>query len=156
MIIDSIQNMPRYFSRVRELEDVYSLICSQKINNLPLGKLTINPRVYLNKEEYFGVQPYEKQFEVHQEHIDVQIVINGIEEIDVLFNDGFCKEIKEKQSENDISFVDYSGGDVSRFILKNSLFIIIFPYELHKPCISINNELITKVVFKIKVGEDIL
>ena len=152
MIYDAIHRMPEYFSLIPALRIVYSTIIENGFFNIPLGKKVINKDIYLNKEEYFPKSQSSKQFEFHRNYIDVQIVLSGIEMVNVKSYDELANYTTiPYDPEHDISFLKLADADASHIVLNNRLFLLLFPGEIHKPCIRVDNCPVLKVVFKIHV-----
>ena len=87
------------------------------------------------------------KFECHNQHIDIQLCINGNEQIGWKPREG-CKTPKgDYNPEKDVQF--YSDQPDTFFSLTNGQFAIFFPEDVHAPMIGDGE--IKKLVIKVKL-----
>lgn len=88
--------------------------------------------------------------EVHKNYIDFHYILYGEELIGYSDTDGRRLITKDYDSSKDVEFLDYI-SDENYFVLKKGMFVVFYPYEIHRSGLS-NNTIssIRKVVFKIK------
>jgi biofilm protein TabA len=102
--------------------------------------------VLMDKPGKTAAESLEK-FECHEKHIDIQVLIQGEEQI------GWkprvdCKAPRgEYNPEKDVLF--YQDAPDMYFQLKPGQFVILFPEDVHAPMISKGN--VKKLVIKVKV-----
>jgi YhcH/YjgK/YiaL family protein len=118
---------------------------------LPAGKTLIDgDNVYVNRSSYIG-KPFEEcKIEGHDKYLDLQLVLEG--------DEGFGYVDKEKEGVEPTGPYDevkdktnYEGKLDGTINLRSGFFALVFPNDLHKPCIKLNNKNIEKAVFKIKI-----
>lgn len=146
MIIDKLENFPKYINLNRRFKDVMSYIEDTELASLEDGRVIIDgDNLYLNIDTAKSRAIEEAKLESHKEMIDIQIPLTCNEIFGVLDIDK-TKPTKYDEA-NDISF--YAEKPSSYYTVEKGSFIIFFPYELHAPCIS-STECIHKIVFKVK------
>lgn len=121
--------------------------------NLEEGKHIIKDdgEVYLNRSSYVGKEFADAKIEGHNKWLDIQLVLKGEEDfgyvdkrhLDDLHITKAYDEVKDK--------VNYEGDLDGTIRLKSGFFALVFPNDLHKPCIKVNDEVIEKVVVKVKI-----
>ena len=121
------------------------------LENLADGKYLIDSeRIFAN------VQSYETKitapFEAHKKYIDIQILLDGVEELDYINVEGL--KVKEAYiPERDIMFFDTPEKVLNRIILETGKFVLLYPHEAHQPQMAYKNipSKVKKVVVKIPV-----
>jgi len=147
MILDTFNNSALYNNVHHLFPEAFKFLLETDLNTLSLGKHTIKG------EEIFGiVQEYntktkeEAVLEAHRKYIDIQCIIEGEENFGVV---SFANQkiTKEYDSEKDYALFE----DETSFIkLKKGSFIILFPQDLHRPCVEIgSSKPVKKIVLKI-------
>ena len=135
MIYDTLDRLEEYSSIVPFIKEVAEELRSKDYSSLPGGE-------YRTKENgtLIQVQDYETNpsplFEVHKKFIDIHSVLIGEEYYDAAkildsLPEGF-------DDERDIGFFD-SAIEV-RNKLTPGVFVISFPYEPHRPRVSVDGE----------------
>jgi len=95
-----------------------------------------------------GDTKQDADYEAHRKYIDIQFMINGEEYIAVT-DISNCVQSIDYNEDKDIAFYK---ADNSFQTLKSGEFLILYPHDAHKPCISINNARhCKKVVVKILI-----
>jgi YhcH/YjgK/YiaL family protein len=113
--------------------------------------LTSDGGVKLNRSSYVGKEKDVARLENHDKWLDFQLVLDNVEDI------GYCdkRKVTEKNitvpynEEKDVTF--YSAPLDATIRLTKGFFVLVYPNDLHKPCIKVNDEVIQKAVFKIKI-----
>ena len=97
----------------------------------------------------------EKLFEAHQDHIDVQMILNGAERQDVVLLHGQKMSIaKEYDKENDAILFD-PPEMFSSVMMTPGKFVVYAPSDAHRPCCQVTEpKNIRKVCVKIKIHDD--
>lgn len=142
MIYDKLENLGNYafLSKVKRFLD------ESKGKILENGKYVIDDNCYLNVSQYETGE--RKDFEVHREYIDVQMVLSGKEYVFVQ-NIENGTPITEYDAQADIMF--YKADVATEYMLDESNFIVLDVEDLHNAGVSVENpETIKKYVFKIK------
>lgn len=114
------------------------------------GRHTVDGNgISVNVSEYI-TRPYEcTKWEAHKQYVDFQIVLEGAELIYV--SNISNMEIGDYNLDKD--FLQCYGKEEDSCVLDESKGILLFPEDVHKPCISVGNipAPIKKAVFKIPV-----
>lgn len=113
--------------------------------------LTSDGGVKLNRSSYVGKEKDVARLENHDKWLDLQLVLDNVEDI------GYCdkRKVQEKNitvpynEEKDVTF--YSAPLDATIRLTKGFFVLVYPNDLHKPCIKVNDKVIQKAVFKIKI-----
>ncbi|HNX26239.1 MAG TPA: YhcH/YjgK/YiaL family protein [Phycisphaerae bacterium] len=150
MIFDSTDNLDLYFDAIPELEAVAEFLAAMPAD--AAGRTSIEgDDLYVNINEYETRLRGEGRYEFHQKYIDVQVVLEGREELDVLNETNL--ELTEAYDETvDVGFYargSQAAGATLRMI--PGRFAVLFPQDIHQPCIAANDEpsKVKKAVFKI-------
>jgi YhcH/YjgK/YiaL family protein len=150
MIFDSTENLDLYFDAMPELETV-----AEFLSNIPAnakGRVEIDGEdLYVNLSEYETKLRNEGKYEFHQKYIDVQVILEGQEEIDVT-NETSLELTMPYEEEGDCGLCA-RGTEQAPATLRMvpGRFVVLFPQDLHQPCIAANDKpsKVKKAVFKI-------
>lgn len=147
MIKDRLENAELYYNLSDRIKEGFLWLKKQDFDNLKTGRYYINSdEIYANVDEYETKQ--DADYEAHRKYIDIQFMINGEEYIAVT-DISNCVQSIDYNEEKDIAFYK---ADNSFQTLKSGEFLILYPHDAHKPCISINNARhCKKVVVKILI-----
>jgi YhcH/YjgK/YiaL family protein len=148
MIIDTISNMAKYITVVPGLKTVITVIEGGTLPGIADGKYTTdNPAVRYNVMSYATKNENPGEYEVHRKEIDVQIILKGIERIDLVWPApvGVTKAYNE---DTDALFV--TGEQALTYHGTDKTFALFFPGEPHAPSLADGVSAdVKKVVFKI-------
>ena len=132
------------------LQTAFAFIRENNLHALPLGRYDLENGVFANVQEYFTKE--ESVYEAHKKYIDLQYIVSG-EEIIYVSDISEVQECVESYDETkDIAF--YQTAQSCRKVkLEKDTFVILFPNDAHKPCISVcgNPSEVRKVVVKTPV-----
>jgi YhcH/YjgK/YiaL family protein len=157
MIVGNIKDYSaRDFAYSKNLQAAFNFIQEKGLEGLlalPAGKtvVTENGEVYVNRSSYVGKNFADAKIENHNKWLDIQIVLKGVEDIGYVdlrkYNESNITaaydEVKDKTNyEGELDAVVRTAG---------GYFVLVFPNDLHKPCIKVNDEVIEKAVFKVKI-----
>ena len=149
MIYDSLNNITLYSSVIpKEVLDFISTI-SEGVNE---GKYDISESAYANVESYATKLNNAAKFEAHEKYIDIQILLNGKENI-YYTNKSDLTVDNPYNSEKDITFYANSVSEYNKITLDGANFVILYPHEAHAPQVCVNNTPleVKKIVVKIRV-----
>ena len=141
MITDNIKNLKNY-----------NMVSENVINflmNLPTeaGHYEIDDTAYANIDVYNTKQ--DCKFEAHKKYIDIQMLLEGSEELDYISVDDL--KISEAYDEKrDVMFFHNPKKTPDTLQLEPFKFALIYPHEAHRPQMG-NGQQVKKVVVKIKV-----
>lgn len=147
MIFDKIENIGKYNIDKSAVDFIRTLSLE-----IPLGKKIISENVWANVEEYTTKLPEHCRLEAHKKFTDIQLLLNGTEELDFTEVNGL--EIGEEYSpERDIMFFTRPKRELNKVILKEGYFALLTPDEAHQPQMAYGNVplQVKKVVVKIPV-----
>lgn len=143
MITDDIKNLKNYNIVSKKVVDF--------LMNLPeeTGHYEIDDKSFANIDIY-NTKPIEQcKFEAHKKYIDIQMLLEGSEELDYISVDGL--EISEAYDEaRDVMFFHNPEKTPDTLQLEPFKFALIYPYEAHRPQMG-NGQKVKKVVVKIAV-----
>ena len=101
MIYDALSYLPDYLSCHRLFSKVSDFINSHNLSNIEAGKVDIGEGVYAVISEYATEDIKNKFIECHEKYIDIQIIIDGVEQIGVCNKDE-CGIVEEYNQEKDL------------------------------------------------------
>ncbi|HSK14018.1 MAG TPA: YhcH/YjgK/YiaL family protein [Phnomibacter sp.] len=149
MIIDTIANAHKYFSVHPLFEKAFAWIKTQDLAAAEVGKLEIDgddlKAIFSNKNGMTAEESTAK-FECHDQHIDIQVCIDGKETIGWKPRENCTTQKGDHNPEKDVLF--YSDAPDMYFQLTNGQFVIFFPEDVHAPMIGEGP--IKKLVIKVK------
>ena len=105
MILDRIENMGLY-EKLSGFEAVVDFIKNTDIRNLPDGKYTLKEGIYYMVMHYDTKPAEEGKWEAHRNYIDLQLVLEGTEEIYKFHNEGKSNEEIAKECNISVSQVE--------------------------------------------------
>ena len=147
MIKDTLSNAGKYCGISEGIKKalLYLSEIDEEIND---GKYLIDgENFYVNINAYTTKDSAD--WEVHKKYIDVQFVISGEEKIGIC-DIALCKDKIPYDKEKDIAFL--SGGYGDYITMKSGDFMVIFPEEIHKPGMKINETCkVKKAVIKLAI-----
>ena len=149
MIIDTLENASKYFSVHPLFAKAFEYIGQTNLANVPDGKLDISEglkAIFSNKTGVTAEASVAK-FECHNNHIDIQLCIHGIETIGWKPREKAVTENGGYNPEKDVQL--YNEQPDMYFQLTNGQFAIFFPEDVHAPMIGEGE--IKKLVIKVKI-----
>ena len=135
MVIDYCKNTEIYESINTGFRAAFMFIKNYNAKDFQEGKILIDgDRVYAIINQYQTCLPEEKDWETHQDYIDIHYIIDGKE--------SFYWANKDRLA------------SCMKCVLEKDCFIIAFPEDAHKPgCIINKPGVVKKIVVKVKVCE---
>ncbi len=153
MIVDNLDNADLYYSLDPKIKKALLYLKNTDLLSMKAGKYEIEAdNIFIIIDEYQTKSFEEKKWEIHKNHIDIQFIIKGQEQLAYLNIKDYEVEIPYNK-EKDISFGKAKDPLLTTFInAKEGFFIIFTPQDAHIPAISINKpDYVKKAVVKIKV-----
>ena len=150
MIFDDIKNIRNYSEVDEKIADfILNLTAMQECGKVFLSEDRLT---YANVDEYTTKTLENCKLEAHKKYIDIQILLDGVEELDYINVEG----VKVKEAyipERDIMFFDTPEKVLNRIILGTGKFVLLYPHEAHQPQMAYKNipSKVKKVVVKIPV-----
>lgn len=148
MIIDTLDNADKYISLHRHFAKAFEFIKSQNFETIEPGKYPIDGKeIHASVSEKDGVRTEDAKFEAHNNYLDIQVCLNGSEQLGWKPRNT-CNNVKsEYNEEKDVIF--YSDKPDTYFKLRAGQFAIFYPEDVHAPMIGEGP--IKKIVVKIKL-----
>jgi len=149
MILDSIQNAQKYFSVHPLFAKAFEFINATDLANEPDGKSEISEglkAIFSNKPGVTADASVSK-FECHNNHIDIQLCIKGVETIGWKPREKCLTENGGYNPDKDVQL--YNEQPDMYFQLSDGQFAIFFPEDVHAPMIGEGE--IKKLVIKVKI-----
>lgn len=151
MIIDSLDNAPKYFAVHPLFEKAFAYINGVNLATTAPGIYQIdgdNIRAIFSNNKGVTVAESIQEFECHNQHIDIQLCIKGKERFGWKPRTS-CKAPKGGYSfEKDVLL--YDDKPDTYFELTDGQFVILFPEDVHAPMIAADENTIQKLVIKVK------
>lgn len=148
MIIDTLQNAPKYFSLHPLFAEAFAFIQQTDLALAPDGKQDISEGLKAIFSNAHGKAQADSiaKFECHNANIDIQLCIDGIETIGWKPRENCVLPNGDYNSEKDVQF--FKDAPDMFFQLTNGQFAIFFPTDVHAPMIGEGQ--IKKLVIKVK------
>ncbi len=150
MIIDNLSNAQKYFCVHPAFQKAFEYIRSQNLETIEVGKYEIDSdklKAIVSNKQGMTVAESAAKFECHDKHIDIQLCINGKEQMGWKPRDTCTQQKGEYNPEKDVVF--YNDAPDMYFELTNNQFAILFPEDVHAPMIGEGE--IRKMVVKVKI-----
>jgi len=148
MILDKLQNAPRYYSLHPLFEKAFQFLQQSELTTLPIGQQSIVGKdLFAIISDGSGIGEADAKLEVHRQYIDIQYIIAGTDHMG--WKDlAHCGAPSDPYNEErDAAF--FSDKTKSWFDVPAGSFTIFYPDDAHAAMITKEN--VRKVVLKIKV-----
>ncbi|MFZ6025201.1 MAG: YhcH/YjgK/YiaL family protein [Bacteroidota bacterium] len=151
MVIDHLQNAAQYYGLGNGIEKALRFLQENDLLSLENGKHTIvEDRVFAIVQEYETKDPAQEKLESHRRFIDVQYVVKGEERMGHAL---LQTQIPSRAYNPDDDYMLFDEAPDFFSVIKEGMFTIFFPNDLHMPCIQHGTAVqVKKIVFKIAVG----
>lgn len=146
MIIDNLKNIEKY-SEISP--KVVKFLCALS-KDTPVGHYEIEDGAFANIDVYTTKLHKDCKLEAHKNYIDIQMLLEGTEQLDYTLVDGL--EVSKKYDANrDVMFFESPQKAIDTVVLGDNKFAFIYPHEAHRPQMALNNiqQEVKKVVVKI-------
>lgn len=152
MVIANINDVKKEdFAYSKNIMKAIEFIQSYDLLSMESGKIIVDgDNVYINRSSYIGKDINDCKIEGHNNYLDLQLVLKGKEKM------GYVDKRKEGLVvTNEYNIVkdkaNYSGEVDGYITLRDGFFALVFPNDLHQPCIKVDDNMIEKAVAKIKI-----
>ncbi len=150
MIFDDIKNIKNY----AEIDGKIAEFISGLQADIPAGRIYLSDDglTYANVDEYTTKLHENCKPEAHKKYIDIQIMLDGVEELDYTDIEGL--DVSEAyDSARDVMFFAKPERVLNKVVLAAGKFILLYPHEAHQPQMAYKNlpAAVKKVVVKIPV-----
>lgn len=149
MILDTIANAERYLALHPLFPQVFAYMRNTNLHTLASGRHTIvDDDLFAIVERVPGRAREAAQLECHRKYIDIQLVLDGIDEMGWKPLADCHNPVSDYSAEADIQF--FHDTPASWIATPPGAFCIFFPEDTHAPLVSAHH--IHKIVFKIAVN----
>lgn len=149
MITDTLANASTYFDLNERITAALRFLERSDCENLEIGRHDIRgEQIFALSQEYETKRPDEMRMEAHRKFIDVQYVARGVEAI------GYAdvSRLTVSQAYDPESDFAYYAGDGVNLYVPAGTFVILYPQDAHKPCLTADQkQTVRKVVVKVAV-----
>lgn len=146
MILDTLANMKLYECLGEDFKQVSAYLQETDLMNLEEGKHILEDGVYFIVQSYATKPVAEGKWEAHRKYIDIQLVLEGSEQIGYAPLTGMEADT-EYDAENDFQLLK---GQGSLLQVPAGSFCIFFPEDVHMPGLNGSGN-VRKIVVKIPV-----
>lgn len=134
MIVQNINNENDHSPEI--LLELIKFLKNCDFNYLKEGEYQLyEDKIKLIFSEYETEEIYEKKPEQHRRYIDIQYIIYGQESIGISYPNNENEAISEFNVEKDVVLFN-KVVDEFFISLKSGMYVVIFPYEIHRPNLS--------------------
>ncbi|MDP4206877.1 MAG: YhcH/YjgK/YiaL family protein [Bacteroidota bacterium] len=139
--LEDLQKQNLFKGRIKEGLEFLTRLKEDDFNDVVPGKskkITIDgDKLYASLQRYHGKSYENARPEAHKKYIDLQFILKGEEYIRCAPMSE-CKEATSYCEENDIFFLTAKDGTMLE--LRQGYVAILFPEDVHAPCITTGNE----------------
>lgn len=148
MILDILENSGRYEALHEHFSKAFQFLKRDDLTTLTEGRYDIDgDNIFAIVAKDQGRKKDEAQLEIHNKYIDIQMVLEGVDEMGWKARSTCMKMVAEYDANDDIQFI--ADSPTSWATTHPGHFAIFFPEDAHLPLIA--NEIIHKVIVKIAV-----
>lgn len=152
MIFDTLENCSFYYDFHKSFEKAFDFIKKAEKENLPAGRYDLDgDNIYAIVQEYNSKNPADYQFEGHRKYIDIQYIMSGVEEIEVV-NIKKATPSGDYILEREVQFFDCY-EKTGKYVLENGEYGVFWPADIHKPGLMYQGKStpVRKVLVKVKL-----
>ncbi|EKJ8220217.1 N-acetylneuraminate anomerase [Citrobacter sedlakii] len=151
MILGEVRSLP-YAGLHPVLLDALTLALAARPQEKAPGRYALqSDNIFMNVMEFFTQLPTEKKAELHEQYIDIQLLLAGKERIHFGVN-GAARRCEEMHEEEDYQLCSEIADEQS-VTLQPGMFAVFMPGEPHKPgCVFREPGEIKKVVVKVRAS----
>lgn len=151
MISDALNSLPSAGLHP-VLQQALTLAIAANLQEKTPGRYTLQgENIFMNVMQFTTQSPEHKKAELHQQYIDIQMLLSGEERILFGMTDS-ARHCEEMHIEDDYQLCSQI-ADEQAMVLKPGKFVIFMPGEPHKPgCVVQTPMDIKKVVIKVRAS----
>lgn len=149
MIFDRFENAVQYAQLAPTIWRGLEFLSTSELLALPLGRVEIaGDDLFALVQDYETRQRADCRWESHKTYCDIQCVARGAERFGVSQLDR-VHIVEPYDRKRDVAFYD---GDGDYVTLRPGMFLILWPQDVHMPCVSMDTpQAVRKVVIKARV-----
>ena len=146
MVVDKLENLEKYVSLNPLFAQAVEYLKSTDLDAHEIGKITLKEgELMVNFSQTRPKTKEEAKLETHNEFIDIQIPLSGVEVMGYTPRTDLPEE--EYNAEKDITF--YKGLAKDYLTITPGMFAIFFPQDGHAP--GVTSDGVKKVIVKVRV-----
>lgn len=135
MIFDSLKCAAQYAALSPRLKRAFDYLAATDLEQLEPGKHEIEGKeIFVNVQERELKRPEDAKLEVHDEYIDVQVVVKGTESFGWSPRADVKRPKEPFNTEKDIQF--FEDTPQTYFTLVPGQFAVFFPEDAHAPLVG--------------------
>jgi len=147
MIFDTLDNLELYLPLLPQLKKVIEVMDRGEVYAMECGLYTTQDEKVRYRILSYMTSDAKKQYEIHKNAVDVQIVLEGEELMSLSWRESI-KDASPQDGEDDTLLVE--GEPLSVVHASVGRFVVFFPGEPHKCAVAVANaQRCKKVVFKL-------
>lgn len=149
MILDSLKNGALYYGVHPRMRKAFELIASTDWTKMESGIHELDGKdIYVNVMERELKKKEDAKLEVHNEYIDIQVLISGkCESFGWSERKDLCRPQSDFNKEKDIQFFD--DEPQTYYTLRPGQFTIFFPEDGHAPMVG--DDKVRKIIVKVRL-----
>lgn len=148
MIISNLLNPSRMEVLHPLFKKLFDFVRSYDFSRAPLGRIDIDgDNLYVMNTETEAVSQEQQLLELHNQYLDVHILLEGRERIGWKAASDLIQEVKAYSPEGDCAL--YSDAPTTYVDLLPGQFVVAYPEDAHAPCIGEGK--IRKLIAKVKL-----
>lgn len=148
MIISNLVNSNRVEVLHPLFKKLFDFVRTCDFSHAPLGRIDIDgDNLYVMNTETEAVSQEQQLLELHNQYLDVHILLEGRERIGWKAASDLIQEVKAYSPEGDCAL--YGDTPTAYVDLVPGQFVIVYPEDAHAPCIGEGK--IRKLIAKVKL-----
>ena len=148
MILDTLTNANRYTTLHPLFPQAFDFLTNTDLRALEPGRYpVVGERLFAIVEAVHGRKREDAKLECHRKYIDIQLVLEGLDEMGWRALGECCEPVADYLAEKDIQF--FRDAPATWITTAPDSFCIFFPQDAHAPLVSDGH--IRKVILKIVV-----
>ncbi len=131
------------------IQEAIAYIEQLNFNDYEKGKHVVNEDFYFLIQEYVAKDPEVARFEAHKNYVDIQYIIEGKEAMEVAPLEKM-EVMNPYNPEKDVEHLLNIEG-ACKMVIAAGGYAVFYPNDAHKPCIKVNDNIVKKIVGKVRV-----
>ncbi|WP_439239843.1 N-acetylneuraminate anomerase [Lonepinella sp. BR2474] len=133
--------------------DVCEHLKTLDLASLENGRHDLTSDIYMNVMSPETGSSESKKAELHHDYIDVQLLIEGAENIEYGIASPDLSQYEPYNAEDDYQVTASEFADKNTILMRPNMFVVFLPYEPHKPCVNVDGKVakLKKLVVKVPV-----
>ena len=150
MVLDVLENAQKYLTINEGFTKAFEFLSRPELEKLSNGKYEIDgDRVYAMVSREQGRRKEDAQLEVHNKYIDIQMVLDGTDDMGWKPKSLCRKPTAAYDPNEDIQF--FADETDVWLPVRRGVFVIFFPEDAHLPLIS--SGMLHKIVVKVAIAQ---